>query len=205
MVYKNLLYRIIFSAILLVFYIISSINNYFLFVLAVIIYLTILLECIIFFKNYLYLIILYILISFFCFISYFLNFFDFYIFNICIFTIIIFDSFSYFTGLFYGKKYIFKKISPKKTLEGYLGGIFFTNTTFFFYFIFFLDIYSYISFIIFINSIIIFSALGDLLQSFFKRQNNIKNSSSFLPGHGGFFDRFDSFLTSIVFLLFYSI
>ena len=205
MVYKNLLYRIIFSSILLVFYIISSINNYFLFVLAVIIYLIILLECIIFFKNYLYLIILYILISFFCFISYFLNFFDFYIFNICIFTIIIFDSFSYFTGLFYGKKYIFKKISPKKTLEGYLGGIFFTNTTFFFYFIFFLDIYSYISFIIFINSIIIFSALGDLLQSFFKRQNNIKNSSSFLPGHGGFFDRFDSFLTSIVFLLFYSI
>jgi phosphatidate cytidylyltransferase len=56
-----------------------------------------------------------------------------------------------------------------------------------------------------INSIIIFSIAGDLTQSFFKRINNIKNSSSYLPGHGGFFDRFDSFIPSIIFLLLYSI
>ena len=59
--------------------------------------------------------------------------------------------------------------------------------------------------IIFINLIILISIIGDLLQSFFKRKNNLKDSGSILPGHGGAFDRFDSFISSIIFLLFYSI
>ena len=45
--------------------------------------------------------------------------------------------------------------------------------------------------------------LGDIIRSFFKRKNNLKNSSDFLPGHGGIFDRFDSFMFSII--LFYII
>ena len=47
--------------------------------------------------------------------------------------------------------------------------------------------------------IIVLAFVGDIIESFFKRVNDIKNSSNFLPGHGGFFDRFDSFLFAIIF------
>ena len=54
--------------------------------------------------------------------------------------------------------------------------------------------------LIFFIFIIIFSAFtGDIIESFYKRKNNLKNSSELIPGHGGFFDRFDSFLFSIIF------
>ena len=59
--------------------------------------------------------------------TYFAIFFDYLIFNIFVFTIILFDSLSYINGNFFGKNFIIKSISPKKTLEGYLGGILFTN------------------------------------------------------------------------------
>ena len=58
-----------------------------------------------------------------------------------------------------------------------------------------IDIYLFI----FIICIILFAFLGDIIESFFKRKNNLKNSSDFLPGHGGIFDRFDSFMFSIIF------
>ena len=47
--------------------------------------------------------------------------------------------------------------------------------------------------------IILTAFIGDLIESFFKRKSNIKNSSEFIPGHGGVFDRFDSFVFSIIF------
>ena len=205
MVYKNLFYRLIFSLFLFLVYIISLNNTYLLFTIGTFIYCIIYYECFKNLKKHFYLIIFYLSFSIFCFYYYFFYFFSIYIFNILMFTIIIFDSFSYFVGLLFGKRNIFKKISPKKSLEGYLGGIFFTNIIFINYLIFIENALNVGRLTIFINFIILFSIIGDLLQSFFKRKNNLKDSSFFLPGHGGFFDRFDSFISSIIFLLFYSV
>ena len=58
--------------------------------------------------------------------------------------------------------------------------------------------------IILINFTIIISIVGDLIESYFKRKNNIKDSSKYLPGHGGYFDRFDSFIASIIMLTVFS-
>ena len=205
MVYKNLFYRTIFSLILFSVYIVSLTNINLLLILGTIIYLIIFYESFNFFKNFLHIILLYVLLSLICFYIYFFYFFNLYYFNILLSVIIIFDSFSYFTGILFGKIYIFKKISPKKTIEGYMGGVFFTNLILLSYLIITDNLLDIKSSIILINFIIFFSIIGDLFQSFLKRINKIKNSSSYLPGHGGFFDRFDSFLPAIIFLLFYNL
>ena len=114
-------------------------------------------------------------------------------FIIIILTITIFDTSSYFLGSLIGRKKIFLSISPNKTYEGLIFGIFFT--------LFFMTIFNYLfvnfyvlSFLLIILSIIILSFIGDIIESYFKRLSNIKNSSSLIPGHGGFLDRFDSFI-----------
>ena len=200
MVYNNLFYRLLFSIFFFVIFFASINNKYLLFVLGTIIYLFILYEILNFFKKFFKLILIYLFSSYFCFVLYFVIFFDHFVFNIFVFTIIFFDSFSYLTGKLFGKTYIFKSISPKKTLEGYVGGIFFTNFFFICYFYFMNIEIVFITFILLLNLIIFISIIGDLAESYFKRKNNIKDSSKYLPGHGGYFDRFDSFIASIIML-----
>ena len=64
---------------------------------------------------------------------------------------------------------------------------------------------NFIELMLIVNLTIVISICGDLLESFFKRKNNIKDSSKYLPGHGGFFDRFDSFIASIIMLTVFSL
>ena len=154
MVYKNLILRLFFSIIFAGIYLFALNNKYLIFTLGTIIYLFVFYEILKFFKIKSKLIISYLLLSYSCFTLYFLIFFDFYIFNILIITIIMFDSFSYLIGILLGKYYIFKKISPKKSLEGYLGGIFFTNIFFLIYLFFVQTKIEIILLIIFINLII---------------------------------------------------
>ena len=205
MVYKNLFYRFFFSIFFFIIFFLIFNNKYLLFILGTFIYLFIFYEILKFFNKFFKLILIYIFISYFCFTLYFFIFYDYLIFNIFVFTIIFLDSFSYFTGKLFGKNNIFKFISPKKTLEGYLGGIFFTNILFIFYFNFFNIEIVFNKFIILINLIIFISIIGDLIESYFKRINNIKDSSNFLPGHGGYFDRFDSFIASIIIITLFSL
>ncbi len=112
------------------------------------------------------------------------------------------DSFSYLTGKLFGKNKIFKKISPNKTLEGYIGGLILTLITA--YIIskkkrINLDISWYaLSILIFFSS-----NLGDLFMSKIKRIFGVKNSGKLIPGHGGILDRIDSMLISFPLIYIY--
>lgn len=111
------------------------------------------------------------------------------------------DTFAYFTGIFFGKNKLIPKLSPNKTIEGALGGIFFS--------IIGNIIYNYInpfqkmnlvfnSFFALFGSI--FSQLGDLFASSIKRETGIKDFGNIIPGHGGIIDRIDSILFMTIYV-----
>ncbi len=203
--YKNLYNRLFFSLLFFSAYFITLNNKYLLFIFGTIIYLIVIYEVLKFFKIFLKLLLFYLFTSFLCFTLYFFIYFDYVFFNIFVFTIIFFDSFSFFSGKLIGKINIFKIISPKKTLEGYIGGILFTNIfiiTYFYHIDFEIKMFELI---LLLNLTIFFSIIGDLIESYFKRKNYIKDSSKFIPGHGGYFDRFDSFIASVIMLTIFSI
>ena len=127
-------------------------------------------------------------------------------FQIILFIILIisFDSFAYICGSAFGKKKIFINISKNKTFVGLFSGFFISLMISFILNNYFL-IYNNSVFLFFSFSVILFSFVGDILESYFKRLSNLKDSSFFIPGHGGFFDRFDSYVLSIYFLCLFSI
>ena len=204
MAYKNFFYRFTISLLLISFYFISLYNKNILFLFVTFLYLIIFYETFTNFKKNLKFITIYLMISYSSFVVFYVKYFDYNLLNILVFSIILFDSFSYLTGILFGKIYIFKTLSPNKTLEGYLGGISLTNIIFITYYNFDNPDIDFKNLFILVNLIIFFSILGDLIQSNFKRKNNIKDSSNLLPGHGGFFDRFDSFISVIILIFIYS-
>ena len=198
MVYKNLLKRFLISIFLIISYIIIlNYNIFYIKYLIIILYLIIIIEIILNFKRFKLIVCFYIFVSFFFFYNIELSSKNIFLFNLLIVTIITFDIFSYLVGSFIGKLKILKTISPNKTLEGLLGGAFFSFLSSIIFILLNNQNLNF-QFFMFISLIIIFSFFGDLIESYFKRLNNIKNSSNFLPGHGGFFDRFDGFIFSII-------
>jgi len=108
----------------------------------------------------------------------------------------VFDTFAYIIGSKLGRHKIIPRISPKKSWEGFIGGMAFTLLSVNFIRQFF-DIFS-INFLLLLAFVIPFTAtLGDLIESFFKREAGVKDSGNLIPGHGGFLDRMDALMISI--------
>ncbi len=103
------------------------------------------------------------------------------------------DTFAYFVGVFFGKHKLCPHVSPKKTVEGAIGGIVGCTILTVIYFKV-LGINNFLYTIIFSIFVSAFSMIGDLLASKIKREHGIKDFGNFLPGHGGILDRFDSLL-----------
>jgi phosphatidate cytidylyltransferase len=103
------------------------------------------------------------------------------------------DTGAYLVGRAVGRTKLFERHSPKKTWEGFIGGVIISAGLGYIISIYFaeLDWKHWVSVGILISC---FGTLGDLVESMFKRSINIKDSGSILPGHGGLLDRFDGFL-----------
>lgn len=111
------------------------------------------------------------------------------------------DTFAYLIGKNFGKHKLLERISPKKTIEGFIGGM--LGALLAGYIIFkVLEHYSQLDaleyplwmWIVMALIVAIFGTIGDLIQSKFKRQAGVKDSGIIMPGHGGLYDRLDSII-----------
>ncbi|MDH3381539.1 MAG: phosphatidate cytidylyltransferase [Flavobacteriaceae bacterium] len=112
------------------------------------------------------------------------------------------DTFAYIIGSNIGKHKLLERISPNKTIEGFIGGMIAAFIGSYFLSLYFDSLTSNQWFVIaFIVST--FGVLGDLIESMFKRQAGVKDSGDFIPGHGGFLDRLDSVIFAAPFIFIY--
>ncbi len=103
------------------------------------------------------------------------------------------DTFAYLIGKNFGKHKLLERISPKKTIEGFLGGLAGAILASFIIFKY-TNIFELKTWIGLAIIIAVFGTIGDLIQSKFKRQAGVKDSGVIMPGHGGLFDRLDSII-----------
>ena len=204
--FKNLLIRL-FTSLFLIFFLlifISYFEEYIPFAI-ILIYSMIFYEILFFFKNKKrrsFVLFLYVFISLISIEIYIIYFYEKVIFLYFILLISCFDISSYIFGTLFGKKRILPKISPNKTIFGVVAGLLLTliislsfNNLFY--------IFTFRTSVVFSVLIILFAFIGDVIESYYKRRFEIKNSSNILPGHGGIFDRLDSFVMgSIAMLIF---
>ncbi len=112
------------------------------------------------------------------------------------------DAMAYCCGMLFGKRKLVERLSPKKTVEGFIGGVVLTGVAAY--------LFSFIPWEglrllstnqwIFLSVVVAFAATGgDLVESMLKRSLGVKDSGFIMPGHGGFLDRFDAFFIAIPF------
>jgi len=112
------------------------------------------------------------------------------------------DTFAYLTGKAFGKTKLFKRISPKKTIEGSIGGVLITLFVAYILSIYFnqQSTWAWLGLSLVVS---IMGSIGDLIESMFKRAVKIKDSGNLIPGHGGILDRFDSLIFASPFIYYY--
>lgn len=107
------------------------------------------------------------------------------------------DTGAWFFGRKFGKRKLWEAVSPKKTVEGTVGGVFTGATLAYIYTWVAFGKFPPFTFYLVFGLIAASSQLGDLFQSKLKRIADIKDSSGLIPGHGGVYDRIDSMLFSV--------
>jgi len=113
-----------------------------------------------------------------------------------------FDTLAYVFGVSFGKHRLFERVSPKKSWEGFIGGLLSSIGVAYVISLFFTEL-SFLNWAVLSVIISVFGTYGDLVESAFKRNIEEKDSGSLLPGHGGILDRFDAvFFTLPLFYLY---
>ncbi len=118
-------------------------------------------------------------------------------------TIWICDSAAFFGGTKFGKHKLFPRVSPNKSWEGAIFGFVFAVIAMTAAKLIILSFLSWLTVISFGAIIGTVGQIGDLIESLFKRDAGVKDSSNLIPGHGGIFDRFDSLLYTAPVILLY--
>ncbi|MFN5417103.1 MAG: phosphatidate cytidylyltransferase [Flavobacteriia bacterium] len=109
--------------------------------------------------------------------------------------VLTFDGFSQIFGQLFGKSQILKKISPNKTWEGFFGGFLAVFLTAYLYYSSQNNYQTELKHPLFVAlTLSILAFIGDILASFYKRINSVKDYSKIIPQHGGVLDRFDSLI-----------
>jgi phosphatidate cytidylyltransferase len=105
------------------------------------------------------------------------------------------DTGAYLTGMSFGRTKLMERISPKKTWEGFIGGMIIAALVAWFL-SGWLGVVDNIHWVIISLIVSVAGTYGDLVESMLKRSTGVKDSGTILPGHGGFLDRFDSAIIS---------
>ena len=109
------------------------------------------------------------------------------------------DTFAYIVGKNFGKQKLFPSISPKKTVEGFLGGLLFACLSSYFIATY-TETLGFTPWLVLAIIVSVFGTIGDLIESKFKRQAKVKDSGVIMPGHGGLLDRLDSIIFASPFI-----
>lgn len=105
------------------------------------------------------------------------------------------DTFAYLVGRQFGRHKLLERVSPKKTIEGFIGGLVFCILAG--YLCSLSGAFSAKTGILLALNMGIMGTMGDLFESYLKRETGIKDSGKIIPGHGGILDRFDAFILAL--------